>query len=84
MTTKIIKSTKVGIFHSTKNIEPRPIKETRTCFTCGTQKTKSQFFDLYPHPALSFLGTEKTGVICSNCARKEMGKTLWDRYTGKT
>ena len=63
-----------------KYVEPRPIKETRVCDCCGESRTRSQFFDRYPHPALSFLGTEKTGDICMKCAQKQMGKRLWEEY----
>jgi len=66
-----------------KHVEPRPFKESRTCFSCGTTKTKSQFFDLYQHPALTFLGNNLVGIICTNCAKKEMGKRIWKQYSEK-
>ena len=58
---------------------PRDNKETRACDSCGTYKRYSQFYNWHHHPALSFLGEGRIGVICVLCAKREAGSKQWKR-----
>ena len=52
-------------------------KQTRVCSSCGTYKMNAMFYDWYHHPALSFLGERRIGVICTPCANREAGSKHW-------
>jgi len=56
------------------------IKESRSCDCCGELKTKSQFFEWYQHPALAFLNNDLIGIVCTKCAKREMGSKSWKKY----
>ena len=58
---------------------PKDKKETRTCDSCGTYKRYAQFYDWHHHPALSFLGEGRIGVICVGCTRREAGSKEWKK-----
>ena len=52
-------------------------KETRACDSCGKYKMKAKFYNWHHHPSLSFMEDERIGVICTPCARREAGSSIW-------
>ena len=57
----------------------RDKKETRTCNSCGSYKMRATFYNWSHHPAISFMGDERIGVICTPCAKREAGSRLWGK-----
>ena len=55
----------------------RDSRETRACDSCGAYKMRAKFYNWYHHPSLSFMEDERIGVICTPCARREAGSSMW-------
>ena len=51
----------------------RDRKESRSCQTCREYKMGGQFYDWYGHPALSHTYSMGVLVMCTKCAKRELG-----------
>jgi hypothetical protein len=56
-----------------KWLQRRDRKESLRCDACGKYYMRAQFYDWYTRPELSFIDRKCYGVMCTKCAKREIG-----------
>ena len=60
-------------------LQKRDKKENLHCSSCGKYYQNSQFYDWYTRPELSFMGRNYYGIVCTRCAKREIGNKHFNK-----